>query len=155
MSPKWCLFLVFSQENFVCISHLQQARYESYHLSFLPLILLLSLAPQLSLGLGLLHKIRLNFLEASQEFSFLQGRVVSPTPNPHPRGPGLCIIYIPRPNNISASVQIMKLFMVLFSLSSYFLSLLSLNIIFCALFSVCVIRVRNEEPSPLPRNRKS
>jgi len=26
---------------------------------------------------------------------FLQGRVVSPTPNPHPGGPGLCI-YIPQ-----------------------------------------------------------
>jgi hypothetical protein len=31
------------------------------------------LAPQPSLGLGLLHKIRLNSLEASQQFSFLQG----------------------------------------------------------------------------------
>jgi hypothetical protein len=59
------------------------------------LLLLLSLAPQPSLGFGLLHKIRLNFLEASQQFSFLQGRVVSPTPNPHPGGPGLCI-YIPQ-----------------------------------------------------------
>jgi hypothetical protein len=58
------------------------------------LLLLLSLAPQPSLGLSLLHKIRLNFLEASQ-FSFLQGRVVSPTPNPHPGEPGLCI-YIPQ-----------------------------------------------------------
>jgi hypothetical protein len=58
-------------------------------------ILLLSLAPQPSLGLGVLHKIRLNFLEASQQFSFLQGRVVSPVPNPHPGGPGLCI-YIPQ-----------------------------------------------------------
>jgi hypothetical protein len=48
------------------------------------LFFLLSLAPQPSLGLGLLHKIRLNFLEASQQFSFLQGGVVSPTPNPHP-----------------------------------------------------------------------
>jgi hypothetical protein len=38
------------------------------------------LAPQPSIGLGLLHKIRLNFLETSQQFSFLQGRVVSPTP---------------------------------------------------------------------------
>jgi hypothetical protein len=47
------------------------------------------------LGLGLLLKIRLNFLEATQQFSFLQGRVVSPTPNPHPGGPGLCI-YIPQ-----------------------------------------------------------
>jgi hypothetical protein len=54
-------------------------------------LLLLSLAPQPSLGLGLLHKIRLNFLDVSQQFSFLQGRVVSPTPNPHPGGPGLCI----------------------------------------------------------------
>jgi hypothetical protein len=63
-----------------------------YHLS---LSLSLSLAPQPSLGLGLLHKIRLNFLEASQQFSFLQARVVSPTPNPHPGGPSLCI-YIPQ-----------------------------------------------------------
>jgi hypothetical protein len=58
-------------------------------------LFLLSLAPQPSLGLGLLHKIRLNFLEASQQFSFLQGSVVSPTPNPHPGGPGLSI-YIPQ-----------------------------------------------------------
>jgi hypothetical protein len=53
------------------------------------ILILLSLALQPSLGLGLLLKIRLNFLEASQQFSFLQGRVVSPTPNPHPGGPGL------------------------------------------------------------------
>jgi hypothetical protein len=45
---------------------------------------LFSLAPQPSLSLGLLYKIRLNFSEASQQFSFLHGRVVSPTPNPHP-----------------------------------------------------------------------
>jgi hypothetical protein len=62
---------------------------------FMLLLLLVSLAPQPTLGLGLLLKIRLNFLEASQQFSFLQGRVVSPTHNPHPRGPGLCI-YIPQ-----------------------------------------------------------
>jgi hypothetical protein len=55
----------------------------------------LSLAPQPSVGFGLLHKIRLNFLESSQQFSFLQGRVGIPTPNPHPGGPGLCI-YIPQ-----------------------------------------------------------
>jgi hypothetical protein len=59
-------------------------------------LLLLSLAPQPSLGLGLLHKIQLNFFDASQQFYFLQGRVVSSTPNPHPGGPGLCIIYIPQ-----------------------------------------------------------
>jgi hypothetical protein len=59
------------------------------------LIFFLSLAPQPSLGHGLLHKIQLNFLEASQQFSLLQDRVVSPTPNPHPEGPGLCI-YIPQ-----------------------------------------------------------
>jgi hypothetical protein len=58
-------------------------------------IILLSLVPQPTLGLGLLHKIQLNFLEASQQFSFLQGRVVSLTPNPHPEGRGLCI-YIPQ-----------------------------------------------------------
>jgi hypothetical protein len=33
-------------------------------------------------------------LEASQQFSFLQGRVVIPTPNPHPGGPGL-YLYLP------------------------------------------------------------
>jgi hypothetical protein len=55
------------------------------------ILILLSLAPQPSLGLGLLLKIRLNFLEASQQFSLLQGRVVSSTPNPPPGGPGLCI----------------------------------------------------------------
>jgi hypothetical protein len=53
------------------------------------------LAPQPSVGLGLFLNIRLNFLEASQQFSFSQGRVVSPTPNPHPGGPGFCI-YIPQ-----------------------------------------------------------
>jgi hypothetical protein len=63
--------------------------------SFFLLLLLLPLPPQPSLGLGLLLKIRLNFLEASQQFSFLQGRVVSPTPNLHPGGPGLRI-YIPQ-----------------------------------------------------------
>jgi hypothetical protein len=54
------------------------------------------LAPQPSLGPGLLHKIQLNFLEASQQFSFLQGRVVSPTLNPHPGGLGLCIYILQR-----------------------------------------------------------
>jgi hypothetical protein len=48
------------------------------------------LAPQPSLGLGPL-KIRLNFLEASQQFSFLEGRVVSPTHNPHPEKHGFKI----------------------------------------------------------------
>jgi hypothetical protein len=61
----------------------------------LKIYLLLSLATQPSLGLGLLLKIGLNFLEASQQFSFLQGRVVSPTLKPHPGGPGLCI-HIPQ-----------------------------------------------------------
>jgi hypothetical protein len=65
------------------------------HEILLFLSLPLSLAPQPSLGLGLLHKIQLNFLEASQQFYFLQGRVVNPTLNPHPGGPGLCV-YIPQ-----------------------------------------------------------
>jgi hypothetical protein len=56
---------------------------------------LLSLALQPSLGYGLLHKIQLNLLEASQQFSFLQDRIVSPTSNPHLGGPGL-YIYIPQ-----------------------------------------------------------
>jgi hypothetical protein len=59
------------------------------------LYIFLSLALQPSLGHDLLHKIRLNFLEASQQFYFLQSRVISPTPNPHPGGPGL-FIYIPQ-----------------------------------------------------------
>jgi hypothetical protein len=58
-------------------------------------VFFLSLAPQPTLGLCFLHKIRLNFLEASQHFPFLQVRGVSPTPNPHPGGSGLCI-YIPQ-----------------------------------------------------------
>jgi hypothetical protein len=57
------------------------------------LTLLLSLAPQPSLGLGLLHKIRLNFLEASQQFSFLQSRIVSPTPTPIPEDQASLFIY--------------------------------------------------------------
>jgi hypothetical protein len=69
--------------------------HQTHYLKITAYLLLLSLAQQPSLGLGLLHKIWLNFLEASQQFSFLQGRVVSPTPNPHPRGPGPCI-YIPQ-----------------------------------------------------------
>jgi hypothetical protein len=35
------------------------------------------------------------FLGGFLTIFFLQGRVVSPTPNLHPRGPGLCI-YIPQ-----------------------------------------------------------
>jgi hypothetical protein len=48
------------------------------------LILLLSLAPQPSLGLGLLHKIRLNFLEASQQFSFYRVGLLALRPTPMP-----------------------------------------------------------------------
>jgi hypothetical protein len=32
-------------------------------------------------------------LEASQQFSFLEGRVVNSTPNPHPGGPDLLLSY--------------------------------------------------------------
>jgi hypothetical protein len=49
------------------------------------------LAPQPSLGPALVHKMQLDFLEVSQEFPFLQGRVVIPTPNPPSGGPGHCI----------------------------------------------------------------
>jgi hypothetical protein len=35
------------------------------------------------------------FLGGFSTIFFLQGRVVSPTPNPHPGGPGLCI-YVPQ-----------------------------------------------------------
>jgi hypothetical protein len=35
------------------------------------------------------------FLGGFSTIFFLQGRVVNPTPNPHPGGPGLCI-YIPQ-----------------------------------------------------------
>jgi hypothetical protein len=48
------------------------------------IILLLSLAPQPSLGLGLLHKIRLNFLEASQQCSFYRVGLLAPRPTPIP-----------------------------------------------------------------------
>jgi hypothetical protein len=75
--------------------HLTQDRDQWRDLVITVLSLLLFLAPQSSLGLGLLHKIRLNFFEASQQFSFLHGRFVSPTFNPHPGGPGFCI-YIPQ-----------------------------------------------------------
>jgi hypothetical protein len=81
---RWSLF-----ESLFCIIE------ELHDLHCYPDVLLLSLAPQPSLGLGLLLRIQLNFLEASQQFSFVQGRVISPTPNPHPGGPGLCI-YIPQ-----------------------------------------------------------
>jgi hypothetical protein len=67
------------------------------------ILFLLSLAPQPSLGLGLLHKIRLNFLEAYHQFSFLQGRVVSPTPNLHSRRPGL-YLYPPEAGWLPISV---------------------------------------------------
>jgi hypothetical protein len=83
------LYIGLRRVNHECLS----ARHKN---SYWPYLILLSLAPQLSLGLGLLHKIRLNFLEASQQFSFLQGRVVSPTPNPHLGGPGLCIYILQR-----------------------------------------------------------
>jgi hypothetical protein len=43
---------------------------------------LLSLAPQPRLGLGLLHKIRLNFLEASQHFLFYRVWLLAPRPTP-------------------------------------------------------------------------
>jgi hypothetical protein len=43
-------------------------------------LLLLSLAPQPSSGLGLLHKIRLNFLEASQQFYFYRVLLLAPRP---------------------------------------------------------------------------
>jgi hypothetical protein len=35
------------------------------------------------------------FLRGFSTIFFLQGKVVSPMPNPHPGGPGLCI-YIPQ-----------------------------------------------------------
>jgi hypothetical protein len=43
----------------------------------------LSLAPQPSVGLGLLHKIRLNFLEA-QQFSFYRVGLLTPRQTPIP-----------------------------------------------------------------------
>jgi hypothetical protein len=48
------------------------------------LLLLLSLAPQPSLSLGLLHKIRLNFLEASQQFPFYRVGLLAPRQTPIP-----------------------------------------------------------------------
>jgi hypothetical protein len=46
------------------------------------LLLLLSLATQLSIGLGLLLKIRLNFLEASQHFLFYRVGLLAQRPTP-------------------------------------------------------------------------
>jgi hypothetical protein len=51
-----------------------------HHILFF--LLLLTLAPQPNLGLGLLHKIRLNFLEASQQFSIYRVRLLAPRPTP-------------------------------------------------------------------------
>jgi hypothetical protein len=53
---------------------------------FFLLLLLLSLAPQPSLGLDLLHKTRLNFLEASQQFSFYRVGLLAPRPTSIPEG---------------------------------------------------------------------
>jgi hypothetical protein len=78
-----------SQEGLCCLDLF-------IYLFIIIIIIIISLAPQPSLGLGLLHKIRMNFLEAYQQFSFLQGRVVSPTTNPHPGGPDLCIYILQR-----------------------------------------------------------
>jgi hypothetical protein len=47
-------------------------------------LFLISLAPQPGLGFGLLHKIRLNFLEASQQFSFYRVGLLAPRPTPIP-----------------------------------------------------------------------
>jgi hypothetical protein len=56
-----------------------------HFLNYLLLLLLLSLAPQASLGLGLLHKTRLNFLEASQQFPFFyRVGLLAPRPTPIP-----------------------------------------------------------------------
>jgi hypothetical protein len=46
--------------------------------------ILISLAPQPNLGLGPLHKIWLNFLEASQQFSFYRVGLLAPRPTPIP-----------------------------------------------------------------------
>jgi hypothetical protein len=47
-------------------------------------VLLLSSAPQPSIGLGFLHKIRLNFLEAYQQFSFYRVGLLAPRQTPIP-----------------------------------------------------------------------
>jgi hypothetical protein len=52
--------------------HDKDGQGKSFHITFSDNILL-SLSPQPSLGLGLLLKMRLNFLEASQQFSFFTG----------------------------------------------------------------------------------
>jgi hypothetical protein len=51
-------------------------------LLLLLLLRILSLVPQPSLGLGLLHKLRLNFMEASQQFSFYRVELLAPRPTP-------------------------------------------------------------------------
>jgi hypothetical protein len=70
-------------------------------LGWKPEILLLSLAPQPSLGLGLLHKIRLNFLEASQKFSFYRVGLLAPHPTPIPEDQASLFISPQRPGGYS------------------------------------------------------
>jgi hypothetical protein len=81
-TPSWRGSHLKHRNNFTFYLFITSNPYEVQKIK--EILLLLSLAPQPSLGLGLLHKIQLNFVEASQKFYFLQGRIVSPTPNPLP-----------------------------------------------------------------------
>jgi hypothetical protein len=73
------------------------------HILVLAVLNLLVLLPECSSFLGSTAQLRPwpppqnpdKFLGGFSTIFFLQGRVVSPTPNPHPGGPGLCI-YIPQ-----------------------------------------------------------
>jgi hypothetical protein len=58
-------------------------------------VVVISLVPQPKLGLGLLHKIRLNFLEASQQFSFYRIGLLAPRQTPIPENQ-TSVFYIPQ-----------------------------------------------------------
>jgi hypothetical protein len=69
-------------------------RFRCERLIFLLILpLLLSLAPQPSLGLGLLHKIQLNFLKASKQFSFYRVGLLAPRPTPIPEDQASVFIF--------------------------------------------------------------
>jgi hypothetical protein len=79
-------------------SHNRFTGFVNIYIAYILSTFFFSLAPQPSLGLGILRNLLpLKIAKFLGGFStiFLQGRVVSTTPNPHPGGPGLCI-YIPQ-----------------------------------------------------------
>jgi hypothetical protein len=74
---------------------------------FLLLLLLLSLAPQPSLGLGHLSKSDWISWRLLNNFLFYRVGLLAPRPNPHPGGPGLCI-YIPRGSVATHFIRLLR-----------------------------------------------